>query len=235
MIMNTPNHPAATMYARLELQALAEVIGRYDLWVFSDEVYHDITFGQEHVSFASIPGMAERTLVFDSASKTDALGGERVGAVAGGKRIIAEIAKNKTHGTFSSSLAGQKAIAASLTDPLRGQYMEEMRADFQRRRDLMASVMRADFPQAARCHLPQGTFYFSFELPAGLIVPGQYKEWMDASMRFSIYLLNQKQVAVTPGQAAGYPTLIRLSCAVDDESIKSVSRIGEALKELGVR
>ena len=100
--------PPATMYTRLELLDLAEVIGRHDLWVFSDEVYHEITFGREHVSFASVnEEMAQRTITFDSASKTIALGGERIGALtSGNKAFIAEVIKNKTHATFSTGLAG---------------------------------------------------------------------------------------------------------------------------------
>jgi len=236
MILNTPNNPAATMYTRLELCDLAEVIGRHDLWVFADEVYHEITFGRQHVSLASLDSIAERVITFDSASKTIALGGERIGALAStNKPFLAELIKNKTNATFSTGLAGQLAAHAALTDPDLGEYMAAMRAAFQAKRDLLARVMQRDFPEAARYHLPQGTFYFSFEIPADLTVPGNYEDWMDPSMRFSIYLLNQKHIAVTPGQAAGYPTLIRLSVAVEDSSLLAVARIGEALYELGVR
>jgi len=236
MIINTPNNPAATMYSRLELTELAEVIGRHDLWVFADEVYHEITFGHQHVSLASLDSIAERVITFDSTSKTIALGGERIGALASvNKAFLAELIKNKTNATFSTGLAGQLATRAALEDPGLDRYMADMRAKFQRKRDLLAQVMQRNFPEAAQHHIPQGTFYFSFEIPAGLEVPGQYEKGMDVSMRFAIYLLNKKYLAVTPGQAAGYSNLIRLSVAVDDSSLLAVSRIGEALHELGVR
>jgi aspartate aminotransferase len=236
LFLNTPNNPSAAVYTRLELEALGEVLADTNIWLFADEVYHEIVYdGAVHVSPASLSeGIRSRTATFDSASKTDALAGERVGWMTGPARLIADVINRKVQGTFSTSLSGQHALLAAMTAPDRQQYLAEMRSAFAARRTIMLETARKDFPASIRFHSPDGTFYFSFELPADLKIPGEFPDDADLSTRFAIYLLEKKLLAVTPGEACGHSQLIRLSFATDPSNIQAASRIGEALHELGV-
>jgi aspartate/methionine/tyrosine aminotransferase len=110
----TPNNPDGKVLTRAQLESVAALATEQDLWVFADEAYADFTFGAEHVSLASLPGMAERTLTSYSFSKSHALAGLRVGYVVAPEEVIRVAQRVSTHSVFSVPLTMQHAAAAAL-------------------------------------------------------------------------------------------------------------------------
>ena len=102
----TPNNPDGSVLTRAELEAVAEIAGGRDLWIFADEVYRDFTFdGRTHLSIAALPGMSARTLIIGSFSKSHALAGARVGFVLAPEEVILAMRRVSTHTIFSRAAA----------------------------------------------------------------------------------------------------------------------------------
>jgi aspartate/methionine/tyrosine aminotransferase len=110
----SPNNPDGKVLGRAQLESIARVAVENDLWVFADEVYADVTYGEAHVSIASLPGMAERTIVVQSFSKSHALAGARVGAVIAPEPVIAAARRVGVHTVFNVPVAMQRAAAFAL-------------------------------------------------------------------------------------------------------------------------
>jgi aspartate/methionine/tyrosine aminotransferase len=110
----SPNNPDGKVLGRAQLESIARVALKHDLWVFADEVYAEVTYGEPHVSIASLPGMAERTIVVQSFSKSYALAGARVGAVIGPEPVIAAARRVGVHTVFNVPLAMQRAALGAL-------------------------------------------------------------------------------------------------------------------------
>jgi aspartate/methionine/tyrosine aminotransferase len=110
----TPNNPDGKVLSREQLNSIAALARDEDLWVIADEVYADFTFGVPHISIASLPGMAERTVTAYSFSKSHALAGARVGCIAGPEDVIAAARRISTHTVFNVPVLMQMAAAAAL-------------------------------------------------------------------------------------------------------------------------
>jgi aspartate aminotransferase len=210
LYLNTPNNPTGVVLSRAHLEALAEVCRERDLWVVSDEAYEHLVFdGAQHVSFASLPGMAGRTVSCFTFSKSYAMTGWRLGYLVG-PREVADVAGPllsfySTHGVFP---AVQSAGLAALRGPQ--QAVTEMRDAYQARRDrLLAGLREVPGVRAAR---PDGAFYVFAEvgaLRAGRDPWELVDEWVDAG------------VAVLPGIAFGpeYLDHVRISVAASTEDL----------------
>jgi len=110
----TPNNPDGKVLTREQLSGIATVASEKDLWVFADECYADFTFGVPHISIASLPGMAGRTISAYSFSKSHALAGARIGYVVGPAEVIAAAQRISTHTIFNVPVLMQHAAAAAL-------------------------------------------------------------------------------------------------------------------------
>ncbi|MCB0786196.1 MAG: pyridoxal phosphate-dependent aminotransferase, partial [Flavobacteriales bacterium] len=140
LVFSSPCNPSGSVLTREELQQLADVVARHpDLIVVSDEIYEHIVFDGEHVSFASLPGMAERTVTVNGLSKAFALTGWRVGYI-GAPEWIAK-ACTRLQGQFTSgtnSIAQRVTLACMQADPA---LLAPMREDFRRRRELVLKAL----------------------------------------------------------------------------------------------
>ncbi len=155
--LNTPNNPTGVVLGRAHLEALATVAGERDLWVVSDEAYEHLVFdGARHVSFASLPGMADRTVSVYTFSKSYAMTGWRIGYVVAPPALRAVLgpllAFYTTHGVFP---AAQIAARAAVTGPQ--DCVEAMRAAYDERRRLLLDGLREC--SAIRTPVPLGAFY----------------------------------------------------------------------------
>lgn len=155
--LNTPNNPTGVVLGRAHLEALATVAGERDLWVVSDEAYEHLLFdGARHVSFASLPGMADRTVSVYTFSKSYAMTGWRIGYVVAPPALRAVLgpllAFYTTHGVFP---AAQIAARAAVTGPQ--DCVEAMRAAYDERRRLLLDGLREC--SAIRTPVPLGAFY----------------------------------------------------------------------------
>jgi aspartate/methionine/tyrosine aminotransferase len=208
--LNTPNNPTGAVLTRAQLEAIASVAIERDLWVISDEAYEHLVFdGAKHVSLASLPGMASRTISVYTFSKSYAMTGWRVGYMVtppGLRAVMGPLlAFYTTHGVFPSV---QSAARAALTGPQ--DAVETMRRAYQERRDLLLAGLAGQ--SAIRVPKPLGAFYAFANVKGALggrDVWALVDEWLEMG------------VAVLPGTAFGpeHGEWVRLSVATRREDI----------------
>jgi len=155
LILNTPHNPTGGLLTRADLEAIAEVLRRHpEVWVYADEIYSKLVYDGEFVSIATLPGMRERTIVSDGASKTYAMTGWRIGFTA--NATLAPVFTRWITNTEScASQISQWAALAALTGPQ--DEADRMKASFHKRRDLIVRLLN-DVP-GFRCASPGGAFY----------------------------------------------------------------------------
>jgi len=188
LILPFPNNPTGGITTKSDLEKIAEVIKDTDILVLSDEIYAELTYSGKHTSFASIPGMYERTVVVNGFSKTYAMTGWRLGYAAGPKEIIAAMTKIHQFAIMSAPTTSQYAAVEALKsgddDILR------MKEEYNYRRKVVVDGFRN---MGLDCFEPEGAFY---------VFPGIAKTGMK-SEEFSEKLLYDQKVAVVPGTAFG--------------------------------
>ena len=204
LLINTPNNPTGTVYGRETLQGIADVCQAHDLWLISDEVYDTQVWDGAHVSPRSLDGMAARTLVVGSMSKSHAMTGSRIGWVAGPKDAIAHLINLATHTTYG--VAGFIQDAASFALDQGTELEERIAAPFLRRRAIAARVLKG---QNIVVPVPaQGAMYLMLDLRAtGL-----------SGEDFANALLDRHRIAVMPGESFGRAAAghVRVAMTVDD-------------------
>ena len=188
IVLNTPSNPTGAVLGRAALEALADVARRHDLLVISDEVYDRLSYDAPHVPMATLPGMAERTLLLNGFSKTYGMTGWRVGYAAGPRPLLAAMTKIHQYTALCASRQAQEAAIEALRVPDRD--VEAMVDDYDARRRLFVSGLNR---LGLTCHLPAGAFYaFPSVAATGL-----------SSQGFAERLLTEGRVAVVPGDAFG--------------------------------
>lgn len=219
VILNSPSNPSGVTYHPDEIRSLAAVLQGRDLCVLSDEIYDRLLFGgQKTISYAAIsPAAYAQALTLNSASKTYAMTGWRLGYAAGPVEVIKAIAKLQSQSTSGAATFSQIAYASALDGP--DEVVEVMRVEFERRGKYMWERL-TEIP-GVRCPRPTGAFYCFPNVSsryAGLGVKG--------SLEFASRLLDEANVAVVPGVAFGMDGHIRLSFATNMEQIaKGLDRI----------
>lgn len=212
LMINSPNNPTGAVMSRQELEEVAQVAIRHDLLVLSDEVYCELLYdGLRHNSIASLPGMKERTIVINSFSKSFAMTGWRVGFAAGPREIIGKMTILQENLAACAPAFGQWAAKYALETKCQ---IREMRAVYQRRRDLVVSGLN-EIP-CVHCQVPQGAFY-AFPDIRGLGMTSQ-----QAAER----LLEQAQVVAIPGSAFGAcgEGFLRVAYANSEENLAEALR-----------
>ncbi len=195
--VTTPNNPDGKVLTRTELEAIAAVARRHDLWVLSDEVYEEYIFcGRPHVSIATLPDMASRTLTAFSFSKTFAQPGLRVGYIAGPEDTIEAARKMANHSVYSVARAMQRAAAAALEHG--DDFIAEARDRYRDARDVALAKVQAP------CAVPEGCTYLFLDL----------SEWINEE-RCVVSVLERfarAGVLLAPGSAFGadYSRYVRL-------------------------
>ena len=222
LIMPFPNNPTGAVMERADLEAIAEVLRGTDIMVLSDEIYAELNYGlQNHVSIATLPGMAERTVVVNGFSKTYAMTGWRLGYACGPAPIIKIMTKIHQSAIMSAPTTSQYAAITALKD-CDGE-IERMRNEYNMRRRL---VVKSFNDMGLSCFEPRGAFYaFPCIKSSGM-----------TSEEFCTKLLEQKHVAIIPGNAFGASGdgYARVSYAYSVEHLmEALRRIREFLSENG--
>ena len=220
LIMPFPNNPTGAVMERADLEAIAEVLRGTDITVLSDEIYAELNYGlQNHVSIATLPGMAERTVVVNGFSKTYAMTGWRLGYACGPAPIIKIMTKIHQSAIMSAPTPSQYAAITALKD-CDGE-IERMRNEYNMRRRL---VVKSFNDMGLSCFEPRGAFYaFPCIKSSGM-----------SSEEFCTKLLEQKHVAIIPGNAFGASGegYARVSYAYSVEHLmEAIRRIREFLNE----
>ncbi len=220
LIMPFPNNPTGAVMEREDLEAIAEVLRGTNIMVLSDEIYAELNYGlQNHVSIATLPGMAERTVVVNGFSKTYAMTGWRLGYACGPAPIIRIMTKIHQSAIMSAPTTSQYAAITALKD-CDGE-IERMRNEYNMRRRL---VVKSFNDMGLSCFEPRGAFYaFPCIKSSGM-----------SSEEFCTKLLEQKHVAIIPGNAFGASGegYARVSYAYSVEHLmEAIRRIREFLNE----
>ena len=221
LILPFPNNPTGAVMEKEDLEAIAEVLRGTDVMVLSDEIYAELTYGSEpFVSIASLPGMAERTVVVNGFSKTYAMTGWRLGYAAGPAQVIKIMTKIHQSAIMSAPTTSQYAAVVALREC--DKEIERMRDEYNMRRRL---VVKSFNDMGLTCFEPKGAFYaFPCIKSTGM-----------TSQEFCSTLLEKKHVAIIPGDAFGASGegYCRVSYAYSVSHLKeALKRIGEFLQEL---
>jgi N-succinyldiaminopimelate aminotransferase len=141
VLLNTPHNPTGRVFSRGELEALAEVCARHDLWLISDEVYEHLTYGVDFVPPSTLPQLRDRTLTLSSAGKTFSMTGWKVGWSMGPAPLVAAAQAAHQYVTFATHTPTQVALAEVL-ESLDDRFYDTLRAEYRARRDLVVDALR---------------------------------------------------------------------------------------------
>ncbi len=230
LVLCSPSNPTGAVYPRAELEALAEVLRRHDdVFVLSDEIYEHVVFDAEHVSFASLPGMKDRTITVNGFSKAYAMTGWRLGYLAAPAPIAKAAAKIQSQFTSAPCSISQKAGVAALQ--MDKKPVRAMVSAFRQRRDYVLARLRG--LDGVRCPEPQGAFYLYPDVSATFGRTTPEGQAIESSDDLCMHLLEAHHVATVPGTAFGAPNGLRLSYASGMQTLKTaLQRIDDGLAAL---
>ena len=229
LMLNNPSNPTGMIYTRDELQAIADVCVRHDLYILADEIYYQLIYdGMEFTSMASLgEEVKERTLLINGVSKSYAMTGWRVGYCAANKKLAKIMSNFLSHSTGAPSTISQWASVEALNGPQEG--IEVMRKAFLERRDYI--VKRINEIPGVSCIKPNGAFYVmvNIEKLVGKTLGGKLIENDDD---FAVALLEKALVAVVPCSGFGIKNFVRWSYAASMENIeKGLDRLEKFVTE----
>ena len=208
LVLPFPNNPTGSIMERGDLEEIAEVIIRHDLYVLSDEIYSELTYGDtSHVSIASLPGMRERTIVINGFSKAYAMTGWRLGYACGPRLILEQMFKIHQFAIMCAPTTSQYAAVEAMKNG--DEDVARMREEYDGRRRYLLYRFRE---MGMECFEPYGAFYM---FPC-------IREFGMTSEEFAERLLESEKVAVVPGTAFGAcgEGFVRISYASSLENLK---------------
>ncbi len=230
VIINSPSNPTGTAYTRQELEELAEVALRHNIYIISDEIYEKIVYdGFKHVSIASLSEeVKEVTILVNGVSKTYSMTGWRIGYAAGPRELIEAMTRIQSQSTSNPTSFAQKGATAALLGSQEG--IPAMVQEYQRRRDLICEMVTSI--EGVSCYKPVGAFYVFPNV--GAYLGKNFKgNRIENSSQLASYLLDEVRVAVVPGVDFGVEGYLRLSYPISPDVIQEgVRRIKEALAAL---
>ena len=207
LVLPFPNNPTGAIMEQKDLEAIAKVIIEKDLYVLSDEIYSELTYKEDHVSIASIPGMQERTILINGFSKAYAMNGWRLGYACGPRKIIEQMTKLHQYAIMCAPTTSQYAAVEALRNG--DDDVAMMREAYNQRRRYLVHAFKE---MGLECFEPYGAFY---------IFPC-IKEFGMTSEEFASRFLMEEKVAVVPGTAFGDcgEGFLRISYAYSLENLK---------------
>ena len=207
LVLPFPNNPTGAILEQKDLEEIAEVVKKHDLYVISDEIYSALSYKEKHVSIVTIPGMKERTILINGFSKAYAMTGWRLGYACGPKEIIKQMVKIHQFCIMCAPTTSQYAAIEALKNG--DDDVEMMRKEYNRRRLFLLSEFKK---MGLECFEPFGAFY---------VFPS-IKKYGLTSDEFAVKLLEQEKLAVVPGTAFGDcgEGFIRISYAYSMDNLK---------------
>lgn len=220
LILPFPNNPTGAIMERKDLEAIAEVIKKHDIFVISDEIYSELSYNGNHVSIANIEGMKERTVLINGFSKAYAMTGWRLGYACGPKEIIEQMIKIHQFAIMCAPTTSQYAAVEALKNG--DEEVAKMRDAYNQRRRYLIHAFQE---MGLECFEPFGAFY---------IFPC-IKEFGMTSDEFATRFLEEEEVAVVPGTAFGDcgEGFLRISYAYSLENLKiAIGRLERFITKL---
>ncbi|HRW29551.1 MAG: pyridoxal phosphate-dependent aminotransferase [Alphaproteobacteria bacterium] len=232
IILNSPSNPSGAAYTYDEMKALTDVVLKHPhVWIFADDIYEHIIYDnfKFHTPAQVEPKLKDRTLTMNGVAKAYAMTGWRIGFAGGPVELINAMRKVQSQSTSNPCSISQVAAVAALTGP-QG-YLKERAAEFQKRRDMVVSMIN-DVPGLS-CPTPEGAFYvypscaelIGKKTPDGKVI--------ETDLDVSTYLLESVGVAVVHGEAFGLSPHFRISYATSEDVLKEAcGRIKKACEAL---
>ena len=220
LVLPFPNNPTGAIMSRKDLEDIAEVCIEKDIFVLSDEIYSELTYGNKHVSIVQIPGMKERTVLINGFSKAFAMTGWRLGYATAPAVIMKQMTKIHQFAIMSAPTNSQYAAVEALRNG--DKDVEEMRESYDQRRRYL---MHAFKEMGLECFEPFGAFYMFPSI----------KKFGMTSDEFANRLLQEEKVAVVPGTAFGAcgEGFLRISYAYSIENLKiALERMADFISRL---
>ena len=220
LILPFPNNPTGAIMEREDLEKIAEVIRKHDIYVMSDEIYGELTYKGKHVSIASLEGMKERTILINGFSKTYAMTGWRLGYACGPKEIIKQMTKIHQFAIMCAPTTSQYAAVEALKNG--DEDVKMMRLAYNQRRRFLLNAFKE---MGLECFEPFGAFY---------VFPS-IKEFGMTSEEFATKFLEEERVAAVPGNAFGESGegYLRISYAYSLDNLKiAMERLNNFVKKL---
>ena len=218
ILINSPNNPSGAVFSEDELKAIAEIAVEKDLYIISDEIYEYLVYSEQtpHISIASLgKEVYDRTSIVNGYSKSYSMTGWRVGYTASSKPIADVIGNIQSHQTSNINTLTQRAALAAETGGRK--CVEDMRAQFKKRRDLMFDLLQ-QIPGLSALK-PDGAFYVFVDVTALLGKTADGRS-INSGADFAELLLDKQKVAIVPCADFGYANHVRLSYATSEEDIK---------------
>lgn len=230
VMINNPSNPTGAIYTKEELQALADVCVRHDLFIIADEIYDKLIY--DGARFTSIPTLGEdvkaHTILINGVSKTYSMTGWRVGYAVAEKPVASAMSSYASHSTGAPATMAQYAAQEALEGPQ--DEVEAMRKVFEERRNYLVSRMNA--MDGVSCLTPNGAFYVMMNLEQlfGKTIDGEVIATADD---FARLFLEKSMVAVVSCTAFGAPSFVRWSYATSMENIqKGMDRLEQFLAKV---
>ena len=220
LILSFPNNPTGAIMTREDLEPIAKICVEKDIFVISDEIYSELTYGVNHTSIASLPGMRERTIVINGFSKAFAMTGWRLGYAFGPEIIMEQMVKIHQFAIMCAPTNSQYAAVEAMNNG--DEDVQMMRNSYnQRRRFVLEKFKEMGLP----CFEPKGAFYLFPSI----------KEFGMTSDEFATRFLEEEKVAVVPGTAFGDcgEGFLRISYAYSIDELKTaLGRLADFIRKL---
>ena len=220
LVLPFPNNPTGSIMTKEDLEPIAEAVVEHDLFLISDEIYSELTYGRDHVSISSFPGMRERTIVINGFSKGFAMTGWRLGYACGPAPIIEQMLKIHQYAIMCAPTNSQYAAVEGLRN-CEDEVQEMRKAYNQRRRYLLHEFQR----MGLQCFEPEGAFYMFPSI----------QEFGMTSEEFATRFLEEEKVAAVPGTAFGDcgEGFLRISYAYSLDDLKvAIGRLENFITKL---
>ena len=218
LILNNPSNPTGMMYTKAELEAIAEICVKNEIYVIADEIYYGLVYdGREFTSFASLGDeVKDLTIIVNGVSKSYAMTGWRIGYTASNAKIAKVMSNFLSHSTSAPASVSQWAAVEALNGPQEG--ILAMRDEFEKRRNYI--VERMNSIEGVSCLNPEGAFYVMMNIEK--LIGRKFGEIeVTDSDSFAKAFLEQGLVAVVPCSGFGAPNFVRWSYATSMENIKA--------------
>lgn len=226
VFFNSPNNPSGTIYTESEYRALAKVLENHpQIYILSDEIYEHINYGIKPFSFAAIESMYNRTITINGLAKAFAMTGWRVGYLGAPEWIAKACTKMQGQITSGTNCIAQRAAITAVLAPV--EKIQFMVDEFKSRRDMVLNLLSQI--DGFKLNVPDGAFYVFPDISSFFGKTLKEKTIQNAN-DFSLFLLEEANVATVTGEAFGAPNCIRLSYAASEDKLRiAIDRIKKAV------
>lgn len=222
VFFNSPNNPSGTIYSESEVRDLAQVLEKYpNIYILSDEIYEHINYGTAPFSFAAVKSIYNRTITVNGLAKAFAMTGWRIGYIGAPEWIAKACTKMQGQVTSGTNCIAQRAAITAVLAPVsKVQYMVN---EFKSRRDMVLQLLGEI--DGFKLNIPDGAFYVFPDISAFFGKTFRGKTIKNAN-DFSMFLLEEANVATVTGDAFGAPNCIRMSYAASEDQLReAITRI----------